>query len=177
LVLSAELGSGLFVWLIGERRPGLIGGLGIELGFGLIFALIGEVAVGTQPRPNGGIWNSTRNLLLGGLLGGLILGLSSGLLVGVNPSVRERLLIGLSGGLLGALMLCGGFASIQHMTLRALLWRYNLAPLNYAKFLEDCAERIFLRRVGGGYIFIHRMLMEHFAAMTEAEIDELVRGD
>jgi hypothetical protein len=24
----------------------------------------------------------------------------------------------------------------------------------------------FLRRVGGGYIFIHRMLMEHFAAMA-----------
>lgn len=24
---------------------------------------------------------------------------------------------------------------------------------------------IFLRRVGGGYIFIHRLLMEHFAEM------------
>jgi type I restriction-modification system DNA methylase subunit len=26
-------------------------------------------------------------------------------------------------------------------------------------------DRIFLRRVGGGYIFVHRLLMEHFAAM------------
>jgi hypothetical protein len=25
--------------------------------------------------------------------------------------------------------------------------------------------RIFLRRVGGGYIFVHRLLMEHFAKM------------
>jgi hypothetical protein len=32
-----------------------------------------------------------------------------------------------------------------------------------------CTERIFLRRVGGGYIFIHRMLMEHFAAMGTDE--------
>jgi len=27
------------------------------------------------------------------------------------------------------------------------------------------AERIFLRKVGGGYIFVHRLLMEHFAGM------------
>jgi hypothetical protein len=26
---------------------------------------------------------------------------------------------------------------------------------------------VFLRRVGGGYIFIHRLLLEHFAAMWE----------
>jgi hypothetical protein len=34
--------------------------------------------------------------------------------------------------------------------------------------LDYAAERIFLRKVGGGYIFIHRMLMEYFAAL-EAE--------
>jgi hypothetical protein len=28
-----------------------------------------------------------------------------------------------------------------------------------------CAGRIFLRKVGGGYIFIHPLLVEHFAAM------------
>ncbi len=26
-------------------------------------------------------------------------------------------------------------------------------------------DRIFLRKVGGGYIFIHRVLMEYFAAL------------
>jgi hypothetical protein len=26
--------------------------------------------------------------------------------------------------------------------------------------------RIFLREVGGGYIFVHRLLMEHFAALS-----------
>ena len=34
--------------------------------------------------------------------------------------------------------------------------------------LHYAADRIFLRKVGGGYIFIHRMLMEYFAAL-EAE--------
>jgi len=31
--------------------------------------------------------------------------------------------------------------------------------------LDYAADRIFLRKVGGGYIFIHRMLMEYFAAL------------
>lgn len=34
--------------------------------------------------------------------------------------------------------------------------------------LNHCVDLIFLRRVGGGYIFVHRLLMEHFAEMYEA---------
>lgn len=30
---------------------------------------------------------------------------------------------------------------------------------------DHCIDLIFLRRVGGGYIFVHRLLMEHFAEM------------
>jgi hypothetical protein len=30
---------------------------------------------------------------------------------------------------------------------------------------DYAADRIFLRKVGGGYIFIHRMVMEYFAAL------------
>jgi hypothetical protein len=41
-------------------------------------------------------------------------------------------------------------------------------PFNLVPFLDYAAERIFLRKVGGGYIFIHRYLMEYFAAL-EAE--------
>jgi hypothetical protein len=33
------------------------------------------------------------------------------------------------------------------------------------KTLNYCVDLIFLRRVGGGYIFVHRLLMEHFAEM------------
>jgi hypothetical protein len=32
-------------------------------------------------------------------------------------------------------------------------------------FLNHCVDLIFLHRVGGGYIFVHRLLMEHFAEM------------
>jgi hypothetical protein len=41
-------------------------------------------------------------------------------------------------------------------------------PWNYVKFLDYAAERILLRKVGGGYIFIHRMLLEYFAAQYDA---------
>jgi hypothetical protein len=30
---------------------------------------------------------------------------------------------------------------------------------------DYAADRIILRKVGGGYIFIHRMVMEYFAAL------------
>ncbi len=54
---------------------------------------------------------------------------------------------------------------LQHLSLRLVLWQSGAIPWNYARFLDYAAERIFLQKVGGGYIFIHRMLMEHFAQM------------
>jgi hypothetical protein len=44
------------------------------------------------------------------------------------------------------------------------LWWYGYIPWNYARFLDYATERIFLQKVGG-YIFIHRLLLEHFAQM------------
>ena len=37
-------------------------------------------------------------------------------------------------------------------------------PWNIARFL-DSFDRIFLYKVGGGYIFYHPLLMEHFAKL------------
>jgi DNA polymerase III delta prime subunit len=55
----------------------------------------------------------------------------------------------------------------KHFWLRFILFRSKNIPGNYAKFLDYVTERLFLQKVGGGYIFIHRMLMEHFAQMEE----------
>jgi hypothetical protein len=46
-----------------------------------------------------------------------------------------------------------------------VLWRSGALPLQLVAFLDCCAERIFLRKVGGGYVFVHRLLREHFAAL------------
>jgi hypothetical protein len=46
---------------------------------------------------------------------------------------------------------------------------------NSIVFPDICTCRIFLRRVGGGYIFIHRMLIEHFVEMDEERIKSLTQ--
>jgi DNA polymerase III delta prime subunit len=47
---------------------------------------------------------------------------------------------------------------------RLALWAYGCAPLRYTRFLDYATDLLFLRRVGGRYLFIHRMLMEYFAS-------------
>jgi hypothetical protein len=38
-------------------------------------------------------------------------------------------------------------------------------PLNYARFLGYAAKRVLLCKVGGGYMFVHQLLLEHFAVL------------
>jgi eukaryotic-like serine/threonine-protein kinase len=59
----------------------------------------------------------------------------------------------------------GGSAVIKHYALRLILWLKGYTPFNFIKFLEYCAKLILLKKVGGGYIFIHRTLLEYFAEL------------
>jgi hypothetical protein len=54
---------------------------------------------------------------------------------------------------------------IQHYVLRLILYYKGYTPWNYAHFLDYATERILLNKVGGGYIFKHRFLMEYFASL------------
>ena len=49
-------------------------------------------------------------------------------------------------------------------TLRRLLVHAGVAPWRYVEFLDHAARLILLRKVGGGYIFVHRLLLDYFAA-------------
>jgi hypothetical protein len=73
--------------------------------------------------------------------------------------------VGLVFALLGGLKY-GGAACIQHFTLRRMLFKKGRIPWNYAKFLDFASERLLMKKVGGGYVFFHRMLLEHFAALN-----------
>jgi hypothetical protein len=82
------------------------------------------------------------------------------------------ILAGLVGGLnlgLIAALNRGGSAVIKHYALRLILWLNGYTPLNFIKFLDHCAKLILLKKVGGGYIFIHRMLLEYFADLPAIE--------
>jgi hypothetical protein len=73
---------------------------------------------------------------------------------------------------------CPGHPRSQHVhpTLRLLLARAGLAPLRYAAFLDHAAGRVLLRRVGGGWVFVHRLLLDYFAGLTP-ELEVVSEGE
>ncbi len=62
----------------------------------------------------------------------------------------------------------GGYFLVRHYLARVILWRTRRAPWRYSRFLDVAVERLLLRRVGGGYIFVHRALMEYLARDADA---------
>jgi len=108
-----------------------------------------------------------------GLLLGLIFGLIDVLIVSwLDSTLSSGVLLGLLVGLVGG-VISGGDVVTKHCILRFILWWQGHIAWNCARFLDYCHSRIFLRKVGVGYIFIHRMLMEHFATMTDDDIKRL----
>jgi hypothetical protein len=61
----------------------------------------------------------------------------------------------------------GGLACIQHFRLRIILTCHHKIPWNLARFLTYCHDRRLLQQIGGRYRFIHRELLDHFAAMEK----------
>jgi len=176
---SDGLISGL-IWMIGG---GL--GFGLRAGFivGVVRLLTYEAAAETRSHLNQGTHKSIKMMLLGGLFGGGIFGLSSGFLVNlINPTIRlsNGLIIGLNSGLITGLsnglaiglivgLLSGGLFAVKHFILRLTLWLSGFAPLNYVAFLTHAKDLLFLRQVGGGYNFTHRLLQEYFASLSQKE--------
>jgi hypothetical protein len=161
--LPFMLGMGLFFGLGGGLATGLAGGLAGGLATGLASGLYKGLSRGertTKTVPNEGIHRSAWHALFVGLLGGLGTGLATGL--AGEPSLG--LLSGLGAGLLFGLDY-GGRSCLQHLMLRLILVRHGAAPWRYAAFLDHAAERLFLQRVGGGYMFIHRLLQDYFASL------------
>lgn len=114
----------------------------------------------SRAKPNQGTFRSGRNVIIIVALCGLL-----GSLAGLVGNSGFALAGALVGGLVGLLsgMRYGGRFFVQHWVTRSLLWCYGDVPLNYVRFLDYATSRNFLRRVGGGYIFVHRMLLDHFA--------------
>jgi hypothetical protein len=189
----SEAKSGLRRWskASSELNPvlrGFVGGGG-EYKLGALMAGLSSEEMPTKVIPNQGILFSLRNALLVGknlgfvsLVIGLIGTLTPSLIVLLlfrpsNPwtygfshlliSTAVGISVGLIGGLIGVLYF-GGNTVLKHYILRWFLYRNNLIPFrDLIPWLDYCVDRLFLRRVGGGYIFIHRLLMGHFAEMND----------
>jgi hypothetical protein len=135
---------------------------------GLIGALPGSEKR-AKKAPNQGIRLSRNSSLAVFLFTFLSVELIGGV---IGELSKKDCILGLRYGLIGGLIFGliaalnrGGSAVIKHYALRLILWLKGYAPFNFIKFLDQCARLIFLKKVGGGYIFIHRMLLDYFAEL------------
>ncbi len=85
----------------------------------------------------------------------------------LSRGLMNALLLAPAGGLLLALTF-GWLASWQHAILRLILRITHVLPLKLSPFLNDATKSVLLRRVGGGYLFVHRTLLEYFASHDPA---------
>jgi len=81
----------------------------------------------------------------------------------IGENLQAGVIFGVSLGLVTGLIFGGTDTLVKHLLLRFMLWGNGDIPANYAKVLDHATNLILLRKVGGGYIFVHRYLLEHFA--------------
>src|SRR5260221_7673129 len=111
-----------------------------------------------------------------GLSAGLSYGLNEGLSKGLFDALSVVWLFAIGGGLFGWAV-SGGWAVLRHCVLRWLLHRRQVFPWHAQVFLNDATARILLRRVGGGYSFIHRLWLGNFAHLDEWYVEVQTRPD
>lgn len=140
----------------------------------LIFVIIGGIVGGFKiqkpeiPKQNASPNEGIRRAAKYSLISFATLGPSAALIGWIidSPSNPVYLIyLGLAVGFF-AWLVAGdgsGIVFIQHFTLRLILYCKKYIPWNYARFLDYASKRLLMKKVGGGYVFYHRMLMEHFA--------------
>jgi hypothetical protein len=94
------------------------------------------------------------------LLGGLLLGVLLSLRLSDGRGLAVGLLIGAAAGYAAA-----GRTLVSYWTVRLLLARAGLVPLRLMRFLGLAEAAMIVNRVGGGYIYHHRLLLEYFAGL------------
>ncbi|MCC6615595.1 MAG: NACHT domain-containing protein [Anaerolineae bacterium] len=160
--LAGGLVGGLVGWfafglggsLAGALFGGLVVGFSLGLGGAMANGLIGFSSVLDRTTPSQGIWDT----FLLGLIMAPTLGLAGWLLAGQVFGSSLGLAIGLTRG---------PFDIIRHLILRCLLYAEQNTPLRFDKLLYHARDRRLMRQVGGGFIFIHRYVLEYFAAYWE----------
>ncbi|MEM9540970.1 MAG: protein kinase [Cyanobacteria bacterium P01_E01_bin.42] len=137
----------------------LVRGLVFGVSIGIMFGIVqGFKSPGIEivSIPNQGIWQSAKSALLFGSIGFIVFGIAA-------HSIAWSVIFWGCFGLVFGLAAGGGEACIKHLIIRIILYFDDRIPWNYARFLDRATQLILLQKVGGGYIFIHRLLLEYFA--------------
>lgn len=177
LILPFQVSAGIFygVGFFPEQLMLSVPGLLVALLLGLIptvgISLYMEgftpADVGLRLRPNEGLLATLQNMAkFGGTTMFLALFWAVGAAI-LGVSVWGALLLWLALALhfgTDTILSHGGIPFLQHLYLRYQLEKTRSIPRRIDHFLDHAAMLILLRKVGGGYIFIHRYLLEYFAA-------------
>jgi len=130
----------------------------------LIAAGLSALASGASIVVTFGLFGSALGsdiFFLGGPFRGLLESTPAQVQVAVVLGVIFASLYGLIGGLA-----YGGYAYLSHFALRLTLWREHAIPLHCIRFLNYANDCVLLRRVGGGYKFVHGLLQDYFAGLS-----------
>jgi len=103
-------------------------------------------------------------------VGSLTERLTSGLMIGFKYVMFGGFGEGVGWGLMAAIAVAlrfGGVDSIRHYVLRWMLHKDKCIPDEYEDFLDNASNLVFLRKVGGGYMFIHQLLLAHFSRLYD----------
>jgi Permuted papain-like amidase enzyme, YaeF/YiiX, C92 family len=175
-------GLGLFVWVVVDVWDDR----GVKLSFAevqitgayvlmLLLALPGlkPALPGLQAAPNQGLKTTARYAWRAGVAAALVVLVPAVVLdestLGTTafdpfPRAPSVLMVPALFVATMAFLQVGGRELTRHLTLRGLLWLTGATPLRLARFLNYAASDLrLLQKVGGGYIFVHRLLLEHFA--------------
>jgi energy-coupling factor transporter ATP-binding protein EcfA2 len=93
---------------------------------------------------------------------------AAGVVVGYNAAIpwldkiANFLPFAILFGSVGFLWL-GGIDLLLHFALRVVLAASGAMPYRLRSFLDDAVSLVLLRRAGNSHIFIHRLLLQHFA--------------
>ena len=160
---GGQLNNSQSSWLM----IGIIGGLSGGL-MGVIMMFLDTPIVDKRSNPGYGVKDSLYNALL---VTALALTLIGPLALYFERIFENFILLYLvlSNILPLTFIWYGGLAWCQHWALRFMLARRNWLPWRLVPWLDEMVGRGLLRRVGGGYIFIHRSLLEYFAAQADSD--------
>jgi len=148
-------------WMWAGFILGLVVGLLVGLMYGFLVGLI-EMRSHPEPsKPNQGVRTSMKTSLVGGMILALLIAGAA------EVTVKSPNFFAPIGFYVGSLLF-GGSAVIRHYSIRlTLAWEGMLRfPLNDPRlvaFLDAMCDRILLTRIGGGWMFIHPLLLEFLA--------------
>lgn len=181
-LVAALLGVFISWFLFGLDKAawGLVLGSLLAAAIGPGIAGLGSRVSDSRSRANQGFRTSLHNgllfgilavpaFLLAGWMGAIVLSADTPILTLRGWQSVPRLAV--AGFTVGFLAL-GGLVALVHYSLRLSLRLEGHLPLRLADFLDHAARLVILRRSGGTWDFIDRLLLEHLAAQAGTDRDQ-----